>query len=190
VFAGRSRSRGFVGTQQLLPLVPGGEFARGLAHGRTAALNLDRKLREDRTGRFQPLAAGAPQLDIVVWKLKAETSEQSSELAQKVFDACAARDLHLALVQLPLKWFEPATGLEPESLAAKARVGDLPALGIDEARARGLAGPHLGEADRELRRGDGKIAQRPSAMRNFAPESLLFQEHPARKRLARPGRGI
>jgi glutamate/tyrosine decarboxylase-like PLP-dependent enzyme len=106
-------------TQQLLPLVPGGEFARGLAHGRTAALNLDRKLREDRTGRFQPLAAGAPQLDIVVWKLKAETSEQSSELAQKVFDACAARDLHLALVQLPLKWFEPATGLEPESLAAK-----------------------------------------------------------------------
>ena len=27
----------------------------------------------------------------------------------------------------------------------------------DEARARGLAGPHLGEADRELRRGDGKI---------------------------------
>jgi glutamate/tyrosine decarboxylase-like PLP-dependent enzyme len=106
-------------TQQLLPLVPGGEFARGLSHGRSAALNLDRKLREDRTGRFQPLAAGAPELDIVVWKLKAETSEQSSELAQKIFAACAARDLHLALVQLPLKWFEPAAGSELESHAAK-----------------------------------------------------------------------
>jgi glutamate/tyrosine decarboxylase-like PLP-dependent enzyme len=106
-------------TQQLLPLVPGGEFARGLAHGRTAALNLDRKLREDRTGRFQPLAAGAPELDIVVWKLKAENPERASELAQRVFDACAARDLHLALVQLPLKWFEPAVGFEPESHAAK-----------------------------------------------------------------------
>jgi glutamate/tyrosine decarboxylase-like PLP-dependent enzyme len=106
-------------TQQLLPLVPGGEFARGLAHGRAAALNLDRRLWEDRTGRFQPLAAGAPELDIVVWKLKAENPERSSELAQRVFDACAARDLHLALVQLPLKWFEPAVGFEPESHAAK-----------------------------------------------------------------------
>jgi glutamate/tyrosine decarboxylase-like PLP-dependent enzyme len=106
-------------TQQLLPLVPGGEFARGLAHGRAAALNLDRKLREDRTGRFQPLAAGAPELDIVVWKLKAETSERASDLAQKVFAACAVRDLHLALVQLPLGWFESAAGSEPESHAAK-----------------------------------------------------------------------
>jgi glutamate/tyrosine decarboxylase-like PLP-dependent enzyme len=106
-------------TQQLLPLVPGGEFAHGLAHGRAAALNLDRRLREDRTGRFQPLAAGAPELDIVVWKLGAETPERSSDLAQKVFDACAARDLHLALVQLPLKWFESASGSEPESHAAK-----------------------------------------------------------------------
>jgi len=106
-------------TQQLLPLVPAGEFARGLAHGRSAALNLDRKLREDSTGRFQPLAAGAPELDIVVWKLKAETPEQSSDLAQKVFDACASRDLHLALVQLPQRWFEPPAGSEPETHSAK-----------------------------------------------------------------------
>jgi tyrosine decarboxylase / aspartate 1-decarboxylase len=147
-------------TQQLLPLVPGGEFARGLAHSRAAALNLDRRLRQDRTGRFQPLAAGAPELDIVVWKLKAETPEQSSDLAQKVFDACASRDLHLALVQLPLNWFEPSAGSEPESHAANgAGDGDLPALGVDEARARGVARPHLGEADRELRRGDGRVAR-------------------------------
>ena len=48
-------------TQQLLPPVPGGEFAQGLARGRSAALKLDKRLREDRTGRFQPLAAGAPR---------------------------------------------------------------------------------------------------------------------------------
>jgi glutamate/tyrosine decarboxylase-like PLP-dependent enzyme len=89
-------------TQQLLPLTPGGEFARGLAQGRRAALELDRRLRADKGGRFQPLAAGPPELDIVVWKLDAKTAEQASELAQNAFEACATRDLHLALVQLPL----------------------------------------------------------------------------------------
>ena len=100
-------------TQQLLPLVPGGEFAGGLARGRAAALELDRRLRQDRSGRFQPLAAGAPELDIVVWKLNAETSRRASELAQRVFMACAGRDLHLALVELPLRWFGSPTGFKP-----------------------------------------------------------------------------
>lgn len=90
-------------TQRLLPLVADGEFARGLGKGRAAALELDRRLRSD--ARFQPLVAGPPELDIVVWKLKADTPEASSQLAQRVFDACASRDLHLALVQLPLSWF-------------------------------------------------------------------------------------
>ncbi len=92
-------------TQQLLPLVPEGEFAQGLRQGRAAALELDRRLRAD--ARFQALAAGPPELDIVVWKLNAETAERSSRRAQEVFDASAARDLHLALVQLPLSWFSP-----------------------------------------------------------------------------------
>jgi glutamate/tyrosine decarboxylase-like PLP-dependent enzyme len=105
-------------TQRLLPLVPGGEFARGLASSRTAALDLDRRLRQDRTGRFQPLAAGVPELDIVVWKLNAAPPERASELAQRVFSACAAQDLHLALVQLPPAWFEPVAECEPESCAA------------------------------------------------------------------------
>ena len=95
-------------TQQLLPLTPGGEFARGLARGRAAALELDRRLRQDE--RFEPLASGPPELDIVVWKMAAETPEHSSELAQSVFVACATRDLHLALVELPLAWFQPAVG--------------------------------------------------------------------------------
>ncbi len=103
-------------TQQLLPLTPGGEFARGLARGRAAALELDRRLRQD--DRFQTLADTPPELDIVVWKLNAENKELASELAQRVFAACAARDLHLALVELPLTWFRPAAGFEPELCAA------------------------------------------------------------------------
>jgi glutamate/tyrosine decarboxylase-like PLP-dependent enzyme len=98
-------------TQQLLPLTPGGEFACGLARGRAAAQELDRRLRRD--GCFNALAAGGPDLDMVVWKLKAETGKQASELAHKVFAACAMRDLHLALVQLPLAWFQPS-GVEPD----------------------------------------------------------------------------
>jgi glutamate/tyrosine decarboxylase-like PLP-dependent enzyme len=93
-------------TQQLLPLAPGGEFARGLATSRAAALELDRRLRED--GRFEPLAAGLPELDIVVWKVKDDNPERASELAQKIFVGCATRGLHLALVQLPQVWFRQA----------------------------------------------------------------------------------
>ena len=90
-------------TQQLLPLTPDGEFARGLRRCRAAAVALDQLLRED--SRFEPLAAGAPELDIVVWKVKANRAEVASELAQQVFNSCAARDLHLALVRLPASWF-------------------------------------------------------------------------------------
>jgi glutamate/tyrosine decarboxylase-like PLP-dependent enzyme len=93
-------------TQRLLPLKPSGEFAEGLGKGRRAALELDRRLRSDR--RFESLAAGGPELDIVVWKVKADTVETASSLAQSIFSACAERNLHLALVQLPQFWFGPA----------------------------------------------------------------------------------
>jgi glutamate/tyrosine decarboxylase-like PLP-dependent enzyme len=102
-------------TQHLLPLTPGGDFALGLARGRAAALELDRRLREDQARRFQALAGGGPELDIVVWKMNAETPQQSSELAQKIFAACALRDLHLALVELPLRWFQSAEVSESAS---------------------------------------------------------------------------
>ena len=111
-------------TQQLLPLTPGGAFARGLARGRAAALELDRRLRQD--GRFEPLAAGAPELDIVVWKLHAESPERASQLAHELFAACAARDLHLALVELPLTWFQPLAGLQAAgSDPGRAAAGNL-----------------------------------------------------------------
>jgi glutamate/tyrosine decarboxylase-like PLP-dependent enzyme len=101
-------------TQQLLPLVPGGEFARGLAKGRAAALDLERRLRLDEVdnGRFRALAGGGPELDIVVWKLSAESAEEASRLAQEIFVASAALDLHLALVQLPQSWFQRADCIE------------------------------------------------------------------------------
>ncbi len=97
-------------TQQLLPLTPGGEFARGLACGRRAAMELDRRLRED--GRFEALAAGRPELDIVVWKVKAASREEASARAREIFDRCAERDLHLALVQLPHSWCGASGGAE------------------------------------------------------------------------------
>jgi glutamate/tyrosine decarboxylase-like PLP-dependent enzyme len=99
-------------TQQLLPLTSAGEFARGLSSGRAAALELDRRLRQDR--RIEPLAAAVPELDIVVWKLKAENRHRASELAQRIFAACARMHLHLALVQLPLAWFQPKDVQEAE----------------------------------------------------------------------------
>jgi tyrosine decarboxylase / aspartate 1-decarboxylase len=100
-------------TLQLLPLEPGGEFAAGLARGRRAAVELHRRLREDK--RFQPLLAGGPELDIVVWKVRAGTPQQASERAQAIFDRCAAKQLHLALVQLPQSWFEDSAGAQRES---------------------------------------------------------------------------
>jgi len=93
-------------TQRLLPLTPGGEFADGLAKGRRAALELDRRLRAD--AQFEALAKGGPELDIVVWKVKAGTPQEASDRAQSIFSACAARKLHLALVQLPQFWFARA----------------------------------------------------------------------------------
>jgi glutamate/tyrosine decarboxylase-like PLP-dependent enzyme len=100
-------------TQQLLPLVPGGEFARGLARGRAATVELDRRLRRDEAGRFEPLASGGPELDIVVWKVNADIPERASELARQIFVASGTRNLHLALVELPIAWFRPAAGFEP-----------------------------------------------------------------------------
>jgi glutamate/tyrosine decarboxylase-like PLP-dependent enzyme len=94
-------------TQRLLPLRPGGEFAGGLAAGRVAAVELDRRLRTDE--RFESMTGGGPELDIVVWKMRAATAAFASELGQSIFSACARRNLHLALVQLPQFWFGPAS---------------------------------------------------------------------------------
>jgi tyrosine decarboxylase / aspartate 1-decarboxylase len=85
-------------TQRLFPLVPDGEFARGLASGRTAALELYERLHTD--GRF--VTGVAPELDILVWAPRAKRVSEASALSQQIFAAAAERQLHLAIATLPV----------------------------------------------------------------------------------------
>ena len=86
-------------TQRLFPLVPDGEFAKGLGSGRAAALDLYERVRRD--GRF--VNGSAPELDIVVWAPRARRISQASALSQRVFAEAAQRQLHLAIVTLPVQ---------------------------------------------------------------------------------------
>jgi len=98
-------------TQRLLPLTPDGEFALGLAASCQAALELDRRLREDSS--FMPFA-GKPELDIVVWGVHSSSVEESSSRAQRIFDRAAELNLHLALVQLPYALFGSAASMDAQ----------------------------------------------------------------------------
>jgi len=97
-------------TQRLLPLAPGGEFACGLEKSRSAALLLDRIIAAD--PRFVP--GPAPELDITVWAVRASSLAESSERAQQVFERAAEGGLHLALAQLPVRFF-PGWAIEGDS---------------------------------------------------------------------------
>jgi glutamate/tyrosine decarboxylase-like PLP-dependent enzyme len=88
-------------TQKLLPLTRGGEFAQRLAKSRAAALALHEKIVGD--PRFLP--AFPPEMDIVVWAARAKTLPESSARARAIFDEAAKRNLHLALAELPRKFF-------------------------------------------------------------------------------------
>jgi len=99
-------------TQRLFPLRPGGDFARGLEAGRSAALDLHERLRRD--ARFVP--AFPPELDIVVWAVRAGTATEASSLARRIFDEAARRNLHLALAELPAAFFDLAgSGVDADS---------------------------------------------------------------------------
>jgi len=93
-------------TMRLLPLVRGGDFARGLDACRRAALALHARLSAD--ARF--IAPFEPQLDIVVWAPRHGS-------AQRIFDEAAKRNLHLALARLPGAFFGSS---EPEVLALRS----------------------------------------------------------------------
>jgi tyrosine decarboxylase / aspartate 1-decarboxylase len=88
-------------TQRLLPLSKDGEFAAGLRSSREAAMRLHGKICAD--DRF--LSPFAPQLDILVWAVCGDSVESSSRLAQAIFAAAAGEDLHLALAQIPSRFF-------------------------------------------------------------------------------------
>jgi glutamate/tyrosine decarboxylase-like PLP-dependent enzyme len=89
-------------TQRLFPLVPDGQFAKGLGSGRAAALELYERLRKD--GRF--VTGSVPELDILVWTPRAKRISEASALSQRIFDEAARRQLHLALVTLPVHLIE------------------------------------------------------------------------------------
>jgi len=95
-------------TQRLLPLERGAEFAQSLSKCRSAALALYERLRADR--RF--LVAFTPELDIVIWAPRpaatgprAARISECSELSRRLFAEAAKRNLHLALAQLPARFF-------------------------------------------------------------------------------------
>jgi tyrosine decarboxylase / aspartate 1-decarboxylase len=88
-------------TQKLLPLEKGGEFARGLESGRKAALALFEKVSAD--SRFA--AAFAPELDIIIFVPGAASTSEASVLTRRIFEAAAQRDLHLAVAELPVRFW-------------------------------------------------------------------------------------
>jgi tyrosine decarboxylase / aspartate 1-decarboxylase len=88
-------------TQKLLPLQPGGEFAKGLERGREAALQLCQKV--EHSDVFAP--AFVPELDIVVFAPRASRAGDASELSRKIFAAAGEQGLHLALAELPVSFF-------------------------------------------------------------------------------------
>src|SRR5258707_7845733 len=93
-------------TQRLLPLKKGGEFARGLERGRKAALALFEKLSPDL--RF--VTVFPPELDIVVLAPRAASVSEASFLSRKIFEAAAKRHLHLAVAELPVRFWEANLG--------------------------------------------------------------------------------
>jgi len=85
-------------TQQLLPLVRDGEFAAMLDDCLTAAGLFWKRLAD--SAYFSPLMQ--PELDIVVYAVNAPDSATASERARSLFATAADRDLHLAMIELPV----------------------------------------------------------------------------------------
>jgi tyrosine decarboxylase/aspartate 1-decarboxylase len=89
-------------TQRLMPLAKGGEFSQGLERSRHAATLLYEKLRRD--GRF--LTPFAPELDILVFAPRAASVSKISAKSREIFQSCGKKNLHLALAEMPVKFFE------------------------------------------------------------------------------------
>ena len=99
---------GLWATQKLLPLVKGGEFARGLQRGRDAALALWEKIRADE--RF--ITGFPPELDIIIWAPRAGSVSTASEMARRMFAAAEEKGLYLALANLPVEFFDLPDGMQ------------------------------------------------------------------------------
>ncbi len=84
-------------TQQLLPLQRGGDFSHDLEKSLAAAQTLYQHLYND--DRF--LTVQKPELDIVVWGVRAQRASEISQHTRDLFNRAAKADLHLALLELP-----------------------------------------------------------------------------------------
>jgi glutamate/tyrosine decarboxylase-like PLP-dependent enzyme len=85
-------------TQRLLPLIRGGDFARGLGKSLEAARALFTHLQTSPNY----LTLSPPQLDIVVWAPRQATGSEIGARSRALFDAAADEGLHLALIDLPV----------------------------------------------------------------------------------------
>jgi len=85
-------------TQQLFPLEKGGQLSVWLDQGLLAARSFWERL--DASENYQPLMS--PELDIVCYALTADKASDSSAKARRVFELAAQKELHLAMIELPV----------------------------------------------------------------------------------------
>jgi glutamate/tyrosine decarboxylase-like PLP-dependent enzyme len=85
-------------TQQLFPLEKGGQLSAWLDQGLLAARSFWERL--DASANYQPLMP--PELDIVCYALTADKASESSAKARRVFELAAQKELHLAMIELPV----------------------------------------------------------------------------------------
>lgn len=95
-----SSAVGLWATHQLLPPVPGGEFAGDLDKCLQAARDLHQRL----TDSEHYMALHEPMLDIVIWTAAGKDADSISAANQRVFDTAAERNLHLALIEMPAQF--------------------------------------------------------------------------------------
>lgn len=85
-------------TQQLFPMDVGGDFAQGLDRSLLAARALWNRV--EQSNLFKALMP--PELDIVVYAVNGPDAASISKHASEVFNRAASKDLHLALIELPV----------------------------------------------------------------------------------------
>ena len=85
-------------THRLLPPVADGEFAAGLDSCLAAARDFNARLAAGE--HYTPLFD--PDLDIIVYAPRAGSASEVSRYSREIFDTAADKDLHLALMALPV----------------------------------------------------------------------------------------
>lgn len=86
-------------TQTLFPLEKGGQFTAWLDQGLLAAREFQDWLASSEY--YAPLIQA--ELDIVCYARVAETASESSKRARQVFEQAARKELHLAMIELPVE---------------------------------------------------------------------------------------